>query len=73
MMRQKGTERVFVSPPLKRGEKLTYRVKARWKDRGRVIVRTKSVKVRPGEEVTLNLRRPPREYIKTRVEELPRP
>jgi len=43
---QTGTQRQFVSPPLDRGRKFTYDVRARWTDgNGKVVDRTQKVKV----------------------------
>src|SRR5262249_11413431 len=53
---QRGTERMFVSPPVTAGQNYTYEIKAQWKDPdGREITRTQSVNVRPGELKQIDL------------------
>jgi uncharacterized protein (TIGR03000 family) len=50
LTRQKGTDRVFVSPPLEQGPTYAYTVKTSWLERGREVTLEKPVKVRPGQE-----------------------
>jgi uncharacterized protein (TIGR03000 family) len=51
---QTGSEREFVSPPLHRGQSYSYDVRARWKDGGRQVDRTRRVTFYAGDELTLD-------------------
>jgi uncharacterized protein (TIGR03000 family) len=51
---QQGTCRLFVSPPLGRGETYSYTIKASWLEKGREVIREKQVKVRPGQETLVD-------------------
>jgi uncharacterized protein (TIGR03000 family) len=44
-----GTERDFVSPPLKLGTTFEYEIKARWMENGKPVEQTRTVKVRANE------------------------
>jgi uncharacterized protein (TIGR03000 family) len=46
---QTGSEREFVSPPLTPGRTFSYDVRARWRDNGRTVDRTRHVDVRAGQ------------------------
>lgn len=57
--RQQGPRRFFESPPLRLGERYTYRVKVQWTDEdGRSVERTRTIHVRAGAHITLDLRGP---------------
>jgi uncharacterized protein (TIGR03000 family) len=51
---QTGPDREFVSPPLQRGHSYSYDVRARWKDGGRAVDRTRHVTFYAGDELTLD-------------------
>jgi uncharacterized protein (TIGR03000 family) len=55
---QRGAERLFVTPPLEGGRNLAYEVRARWAEQGRVVERTRTVPVYPGDRVTVDFRTP---------------
>jgi len=65
--KQKGIERVFVSPPLEPGNNYTYTVRVTWMENGREMATEKQVRVKPGFEAVA--------YFGTQqpVENLPRP
>ncbi len=52
--KQTGTERRFVSPPLKSGHEYTYDVRVQWKDGDRTVDQHRSVDVRAGQRVNLD-------------------
>jgi uncharacterized protein (TIGR03000 family) len=51
---QTGPDREFVSPPLRPGQSYSYDVRARWKDGGRDVDRTRHVTFYAGDELTLD-------------------
>lgn len=55
---QKGELRRFETQPLELGGKYRYTVKAAWKENGQDVVREQIISFRPGEETTVDLRRP---------------
>jgi uncharacterized protein (TIGR03000 family) len=50
---QKGTLRHFVSPPLSPERKYAYDVKARWREGGRTVTRSRRASFHAGDEITL--------------------
>jgi uncharacterized protein (TIGR03000 family) len=58
---QGGAERLFVTPPLEGGRNLSYEIRARWKEQGRDVERTRTVPVFPGDRVTVDFLTPPGE------------
>jgi len=52
--KQKGTDRVFVSPSLEEGRTYTYQIKATWQENGREVTRQKDVDVQPGSQAVVN-------------------
>jgi len=50
-----GTVRTFHTPPLERGQKYAYEVRARWKEGGKMVERTCRVVVRAGQRSTLDI------------------
>jgi uncharacterized protein (TIGR03000 family) len=66
--RQSGTVRVFETPPLGRGA-YQYQVRAQWPQDGRMLNETRTVRVRPGETLTVDFGRfsaePPMKHAKT--------
>jgi uncharacterized protein (TIGR03000 family) len=50
---QKGTRRHFVSPPLTPGRKYAYEVKARWREGGQTVTRSRRATFGAGEEITV--------------------
>jgi len=52
---QRGTTRLFVSPPLSPDREFRYEVQARWMENGKEVNRTKSVPVRAGQFVQVDL------------------
>lgn len=58
-VRQDGPVRFFESPPLEEGKTYAYKVKAVWTDEnGEKVERTRTVQVRTGAYVTLDLSKP---------------
>jgi uncharacterized protein (TIGR03000 family) len=55
---QKGTSRLFITPPLAAGKKYHYDVLARWKQDGKTVERTRKVAVNGGATVRVDLRTP---------------
>jgi uncharacterized protein (TIGR03000 family) len=56
---QKGADRFFESPPLEQGKSYAYQVKAVWtNEKGEKVERTRTVQVRSGAYVALDLRKP---------------
>jgi len=53
---QRGTERMFHSPPLDPSGSYTYAVRARWTENGRTIDREQRVTVQPGQTTTVDFR-----------------
>ena len=51
---QTGPDREFASPPLRPGRSYSYDVRARWKDGGREVDRTRRVTFYAGDELTLD-------------------
>jgi uncharacterized protein (TIGR03000 family) len=58
-MAQRGSMRVFVTPPLEGGHRFTYELEARWAVNGREVLRTRTVAVYPGDRLTVDLFEPP--------------
>jgi uncharacterized protein (TIGR03000 family) len=52
--RQKGNDRLFISPPLERGKSYNYTVKAEWNQDGRQVTREKTVPVQAGRQAMVN-------------------
>jgi hypothetical protein len=48
-----------VTPPLEGGHHFSYDLQARWVENGRVVMRTRTVPVYPGDQVTVDFREPP--------------
>ncbi len=55
---QHGTEREFVSPPLKLGRDYTYKIRVQWMENGQRRDQTRTVQVHPGQETTVDFTRP---------------
>jgi uncharacterized protein (TIGR03000 family) len=55
---QTGAVRQFVSPPLTPGSTYAYQVRARWLENGQPVERSREIKVRAGERLTIDLRSP---------------
>jgi uncharacterized protein (TIGR03000 family) len=55
---QKGSERLFITPPLRAGKKYNYDVLARWKDKGKTVEQTRKVEVTGGTNVRIDFRTP---------------
>jgi uncharacterized protein (TIGR03000 family) len=51
---QGGGERLFVTPPLAEKQVFTYEVRARWRQDGKDMERTRKVVVHPGDRVTVD-------------------
>lgn len=57
--RQQGPQRFFESPPLRPGENYSYKVKVQWiAENGETVERTRTIRVRAGAHITLDLRGP---------------
>jgi uncharacterized protein (TIGR03000 family) len=51
---QRGDFRPFVTPPLPSGRSCRYEIRARWAENGTVIDRTQTVRVHPGDRLTVD-------------------
>ena len=52
---QTGSRRSFVSPPLKPGSEYTYDIKAKWMENGREVSQSRTIPVRAGQRLTVDL------------------
>jgi uncharacterized protein (TIGR03000 family) len=52
---QRGSYRLFVTPPLPNGREASYTLRARWRIKGVELARTEEVRVSPGTRVEANL------------------
>lgn len=57
-MKQTGTLRQYLSPPLKRAEDYAYDIRARWTENGQAIEKTQTVRVRATQQVKVDLANP---------------
>jgi uncharacterized protein (TIGR03000 family) len=55
-MKQKGTDRVFVTPPLETGWNYSYNIKANWKENGRDVSQEQHVTVKRGQETVVQFK-----------------
>jgi uncharacterized protein (TIGR03000 family) len=53
---QTGTVRTFATPPLESGQNYSYKVRACWLENGQPVVRSRVVRVTPGETAEVDLR-----------------
>lgn len=53
-MVQTGADRKFVSPPLPPGQRFTYELRARWKEAGRDVTKTKHIDVSAGDRLLVD-------------------
>jgi uncharacterized protein (TIGR03000 family) len=51
--KQTGASRQFVSPPIDKGRDYEYRIRARWKEDGKVVEQTKQITVFAGDNFTV--------------------
>jgi uncharacterized protein (TIGR03000 family) len=51
---QKGSQRVFASPPLEVGQKYHYHVRARWNEAGKTVEHTRKVEITAGAKVQVD-------------------
>jgi uncharacterized protein (TIGR03000 family) len=56
--KQTGKDRLFVSPPLLPGYTYQYQVRASWTVDGEPVTQVRDITVRPGQNVTVELRGP---------------
>jgi uncharacterized protein (TIGR03000 family) len=61
--KQTGTLRQFVSPPLAAGQEYTYEIRARWKENGREVTKTRRLTVRAGERLKVDFTAPEAEEV----------
>jgi uncharacterized protein (TIGR03000 family) len=61
----KGIQRQFQSPALEPGQDYVYSVKAKWMENGKPVEQTREVKVRAGQQSTVNFHEIQRENIPT--------
>jgi uncharacterized protein (TIGR03000 family) len=59
---QRGPVRTFVSPPLEPNHTYTYHIKARWKENGKDVERTRNVQVQAGDFKTVDFMGQERRY-----------
>jgi uncharacterized protein (TIGR03000 family) len=55
-----GSVREFTTPPLERGNRYTYEVKATWNENGQEVTQTQQVQVTPGAYVVVSFPAPPK-------------
>jgi uncharacterized protein (TIGR03000 family) len=53
-----GTDRVYHSPPLQRGKRYHYTVRARWTEDGKPVTQSRKVYFRAGEQVMVDFLKP---------------
>jgi uncharacterized protein (TIGR03000 family) len=56
--KQKGSDRDFMTPPLRSGQEFTYTFKARWNQDGRNVERTKQVRVKANDTAKVDFTAP---------------
>jgi uncharacterized protein (TIGR03000 family) len=56
---QKGTQRLYVTPPLVVGKNYAYEIRARWPDGGKALDQTRKVEVTGGARVRVDFLAPP--------------
>jgi uncharacterized protein (TIGR03000 family) len=61
--KQRGTERLFESPPLDANSTYSYTIKAKWIDSGRTVERERQVQVQSGQPVMVDFRMSPAENL----------
>ena len=54
LMRQIGTDRQYVTPPLEKDKTAAYRIRASWTENGRKVNREKNISVTPGQEAVVD-------------------
>ncbi len=54
LMKQKGAERLYSSPPLEPGGNYSYKIRATWTENGREVTRERTVPLTRGEEVVVD-------------------
>jgi uncharacterized protein (TIGR03000 family) len=58
LMPVKGRQRMFTSPTLEPGQEYTYEIRARWSENEQTTDQTRTVPIRPGEQVVIDFARP---------------
>lgn len=51
---QTGTFRAYISPPLERGQDYVYHVRARWMENGQEVDKTRDLRVRAGDQLSMD-------------------
>jgi len=64
--KQKGMERLFISPVIKPGEEYHYTVRATWTKDGEHVTKERTVAVRAGYVTVINFRDPQSEEVRPR-------
>jgi uncharacterized protein (TIGR03000 family) len=59
--KQRGELRRFITPPLQPGRNEGYELRARWTEGGKPVERTETVRVHPGDRITVDFLTPPDE------------
>ncbi len=59
LMSESGTRRAFASPMLEPGFTYSYEIRARWGDAQQTTEQTRTINVRPGQEIDVDFSRPP--------------
>jgi len=54
---QTGSRRLFISPPIKSGQNYIYEIKVKWLENGKPIAHTRTVPVRAGQRLMVDLTR----------------
>jgi uncharacterized protein (TIGR03000 family) len=52
---QRGSDRLYVSPPMEAGKNFVYHIKAQWMESGKQVVHTKDVNVRAGDWINVDM------------------
>ncbi len=68
---QRGTERLYESPPLAPNHSHTYTIKARWMENGKAVNQERQVNVQAGQNITVNFRENAREDVPAPTSTLP--
>jgi uncharacterized protein (TIGR03000 family) len=63
--KQKGSDRDFMTPPLRPEQEFTYTIKAQWNQDGRNMERTRQVRLRANDTASIDFTAPPKELEHT--------
>jgi len=63
--KQKGSDRDFMTPPLRDGQELSYTIKAQWNQDGQNVERTRQVRVKANDTANIDFTAPKKEVERT--------